>query len=246
MLEDYVVVDLEMTGLKAKSDRILEIGAVKVEGGMEMAVFHCMVNPHMEIPAEITALTGITNEMASGGRDSAKAVRDFADFSHPLPLVGHNIRFDYGFLKQAALNHGIPLERECLDTLKLSRKFLAEAEKKTLDYLCAYLGICREKSHRALEDAKATNELFRYLQEKFGEAHPSAFLPAPLQCKLKKQGPASPRQIKRLKELAACHGITLTAEAESLTKNEASRLTDKILAAYGKAPAAPNSGEKPN
>ncbi len=238
MLEDYVVVDLEMTGLSAKMDRILEIGAVKVEGGMEAEAFHRMVNPHMEIPAEITALTGITSGMASEGCEAAEAVRDFVDFSQGLPFIGHNIRFDYSFLKQAALNFGIPLDRECLDTLKLSRKFLAEAEKKTLDYLCVYLGIHRKKNHRALEDAKATNELFRYLQEKFGGENPSAFLPAPLQCKLKKQGPASPRQIKRLKELAAYHGIALAAEAESLTKNEASRMTDKILAAYGKAPAS--------
>ncbi len=239
MLEDYVVVDLEMTGLRAKTDRILEIGAIKVEGGMETGAFHCMVNPHREIPPEVTALTGITSEMAAQGCEAAEAVRGFAGFSQSFPLIGHNIRFDYSFLKQAAVNYGIPLERECLDTLKLSRKFLAEAEKKTLDYLCGYLGICREKNHRALEDAKATNGLFRYLQEKFGRENPSAFLPAPFQCKVKKQGPASPRQVKRLKELAAYHGIELAIEAGSLTKSEASRLTDKILAAYGKAPTAP-------
>lgn len=236
MLEDYVVVDLEMTGLRIKADRILEIGAVKIESGIETAAFHCMVNPHMEILAEIAALTGITDEMASQGCEAAEAVRDFIAFSGALPLIGHNIRFDYSFLKQTAINHSFPLEKECLDTLKLSRKFLTEAEKKTLDYLCKYLGIYRKKNHRALEDAKATNELFRYLQEKFGGMDPSAFVPAPILCKLKKQGPASPRQIKRLMELAAYHNIELRADAKSLTKSEASRITDKILAAYGKIP----------
>lgn len=236
MLEDYVVVDLEMTGLRAKTDRILEIGAVKIESGGEAASFHRMVDPHMEIPAEIAALTGITNEMASQGCEAAEAVREFIEFSGALPLIGHNIRFDYSFLKQTAINHGLPLEKECLDTLKLSRKFLPEAEKKTLDYLCEYLGICRKKNHRALEDAKATNELFRYLQEKFGGSDPSAFEPAPLLCRLKKQGPASPKQIRRLTELAAYHNIELKADPHSLTKNEASRLTDKILAAYGRVP----------
>lgn len=234
MLNDYVVVDLEMTGLKAKTDRILEIGAVKVEGGTGTAVFHCMVNPHMEIPPEITALTGITNEMAAQGHEAVDAVKEFASFAHSFPLIGHNILFDYSFIKQTAVNHGIPFEKNCLDTLKLARKFLPEAEKKTLDYLCGFLGIQREKNHRALEDAKATDELFRYLQEKFGGADPAAFCPAPLPCRLKKQGPASPRQIKRLKELAAYHQLELKIEAESLTKSEASRLTDKILAAYGK------------
>ena len=105
MLEDYVVVDLEMTGLRIKADRILEIGAVKIESGIETAAFHCMVNPHMEIPAEIAALTGITDEMASQGCEAAEAVRDFIAFSGALPLIGHNIRFDYSFLKQTAINH---------------------------------------------------------------------------------------------------------------------------------------------
>ena len=145
MLKDYVVVDLEMTGLKAKTDRILEIGSVKVTDGMETAVFHCMVNPHMEIPPEITDLTGITNEMAAQGLEAAEAVREFAAFSRSLPLIGHNILFDYSFLKQAAVNHGIPFEKECLDTLKLARKYLPEAEKKTLDYLCGLLGIRQEE-----------------------------------------------------------------------------------------------------
>ena len=236
MLKDYVVVDLDMTGLKAKTDRILEIGSVKVTDGMETAVFHCMVNPHMEIPPEITDLTGITNEMAAQGLEAAEAVREFAAFSRSLPLIGHNILFDYSFLKQAAVNHGIPFEKECLDTLKLARKYLPEAEKKTLDYLCGLLGIRQEEKHRALEDAKATQALFRYLQEKFGEANPSAFCPAPLPCRVKKQGPASPRQIRRLKELAAYHRLPLKMDPQSLTKSEASRLTDKILAAYGRIP----------
>ena len=104
MLEDYVVVDVEMTGLRIKADRILEIGAVKIESGIETAAFHCMVNPHMEIPPEITDLTGITNEMAAQGLEAAEAVREFAAFSRSLPLIGHNILFDYSFLKQAAVS----------------------------------------------------------------------------------------------------------------------------------------------
>ena len=105
-----------------------------------------------------------------------------------------------------------------------------------MDYLCGLLGIRQEEKHRALEDAKATQALFRYLQEKFGEANPSAFCPAPLPCRVKKQGPASLRQIRRLKELAAYHNLPLKMDPQSLTKSEASRLTDKILAAYGRIP----------
>ncbi|EOT23476.1 exonuclease, DNA polymerase III, epsilon subunit [Eubacterium sp. 14-2] len=236
MPESYVVVDLEMTGLQARTDRILEIGAVKVEKGREDQVFHRMVNPHMELSEEIIKLTGITGEMAQKGCETEEAVKEFQEFSEGLPLVGHNILFDYSFLKQYIVNYGGTFEKEGIDTLKLARKFLPEAEKKTLDYLCEFLGIFREQNHRALEDAKAAAELFRYLQERFEFQEPEAFWPKPLQYKVKRQGPASPRQKKRLEELARWHNIELQVELDSLTRNEASRITDRILAAYGKIP----------
>ena len=147
MPESYVVVDLEMTGLQARTDRILEIGAVKVEKGREDQVFHRMVNPHMELSEEIIKLTGITGEMAQKGCETEEAVKEFQEFSEGLPLVGHNILFDYSFLKQYIVNYGGTFEKEGIDTLKLARKFLPEAEKKTLDYLCEFLGIFREQNH---------------------------------------------------------------------------------------------------
>ncbi len=235
MLENYVVVDLEMTGLHPKTDRILEIGAVKVENGRCSGTFHQMVNPHTGLSEEVKDLTGITEELAERGCEAEAAVTEFRAFAEGFPLVGHNLIFDYSFLKQCAANHGLPFEKDGLDTLKLARKFLPEAEKKTLDYLCAWLSIPRAQSHRALEDAKATAALFQYLQQ-FEPGEPEAFLPKPLLYKAKKQGPASKRQKKRLKELADWHKIELNVERDSLTRSEASRMTDKILAAYGKIP----------
>lgn len=236
MLERYVVVDLEMTGLHARTDRILEIGAVKEEVGKQ-EIFHRMVNPRMKISKEVTELTGITAEMAQKGCEPEQAAAEFRDFAEGFPLVGHNLIYDYSFLKQCLVNHGETFEKDGVDTLKLARKFLPEAEKKTLDYLCAYLQIARTKSHRALEDAKATNLLFQYLRERFEAQDPEAFLPKPLLYRVKKQGPASARQKKYLKELADWHKIDLNMELDSLTKNEASRMTDKILWAYGKIPS---------
>ena len=151
-------------------------------------------------------------------------------------MVGHNIMFDYSFLKQCAVNQGIAFEKEGIDTLKLAREFLPEAEKKTLEYLCAYLNIPRGRNHRALEDAMAADFLFRYLSEQFGEAEPGAFLPKPLLYKVKKQSPATKRQKKYLKELEAWHKIDLDVEIDSLTRSEASRITNRVLKAYGKAP----------
>ncbi|EOS24545.1 exonuclease, DNA polymerase III, epsilon subunit [Lachnospiraceae bacterium 3-1] len=236
ILKNYVVVDLEMTGLHARTDRILEIGAVKVEQGKCASAFHRMINPHMKLSKEVMELTGITDEMTEGGCEVWTAVKDFQKFAEGFPLVGHNIIFDYSFLKQCAVNHGGSFEKDGIDTLKLARKFLPKAEKKTLDYLCIWLEIPREQSHRALEDAKATTVLLQYLQEHFEEKEPEAFLPKPLQYKVKKQGPASTRQKKRLKELADWHKIDLDVEIDSLTKNEAARITDRIRAAYGKSP----------
>ena len=158
-----------------------------------------------------------------------------------VPTVIITINFkalhDYSFLKQCLVNHGETFEKDGVDTLKLARKFLPEAEKKTLDYLCTYLKIARTKNHRALEDAKATNLLFQYLKEQFEAQDPEAFLPKPLLYRVKKQGPATARQKKYLKELADWHKIDLNVELDSLTKNEASRMTDKILWAYGKIPS---------
>lgn len=236
VLKNYVAVDLEMTGLHPRTDRILEIGGIRVEDGKTVERFHRMVNPRMEISKEITELTGITNEMVMGGCEAETAVAEFREFAKDLPLIGHNILFDYGFLKQYSVNYGHSFEKEGVDTLKLARKFLPEAEKKTLDYLCGYLQIPQKKSHRALEDAEAAELLFCYLQEQFAAQDPAAFLPKPLQYKVKKQGPASSRQIRNLKELADWHNIDLKVEIESLTRNEASRLTDKILSSYGRIP----------
>ncbi len=235
MTDAYVVVDLEMTGLNPKTDRILEIGAVKVQQGGITDVFHRMVNPRMALPEGIVALTGITDEMARSGDDCGQAVKEFLQFAEGLPLAGHNLIYDYRFLKQSAVNLGILLEKEGIDTLKLARRLLPDMEKKTLDYLCETLHIVRARNHRALEDARATAELLAYLWERFQGTDADAFLAKPLQYKPKKQQPASAAQKRRLKELLEYHKIKLDREIDSLTRSEASRITDKVIFAYGKA-----------
>lgn len=234
MLESYVVVDLEMTGLRAKTDKILEIGAVKVENHQITGNYQKVVNPGRKIPAEVQKLTGITDEMAATGTEETEAVEGFFEFCGELPLAGHNIIFDYSFLKQYAVNHKKSFEKSGIDTLKLSRKFLPELEKKTLDYLCEYLNIERDRNHRALEDAKATQTLLEYLWERYGLQEPEAFRAVPLVYRAKKQSPATERQKRYLNELAEYHKIELDIDLELLTKSEASRRTDCILAKYGK------------
>lgn len=236
MLTEYIVVDLEMTGLKPGRDKILEIGAVHMKQGKAEEEYQTLVNPMLTIPEEIVELTGITQEMAETGRSTCEAVAGFLRFAGNLPLVGHNILFDYGFLKHGAVNHGLTLEAEVLDTLKLARKLLPELEKKTLESLCEYFHISREQEHRALADAKATAQLLELLKAEFGAAWPELFEPKPLLYKVKKQGPITPGQKKYLKELVDYHKIDLSVAIEGLTRNEASRLTDKLLSQYGRVP----------
>lgn len=234
MLKEYIVVDLEMTGLKPARDKILEIGAVHVKDAVIVREYQTMVNPKMLIPESVTELTGITQEMAVTGAETKEAVTGFLEFAQGLPLIGHNIVYDYGFLKHNAVNYNLVLEAKVLDTLKLSRKLLPNLEKKSLQALCEHFHIVREKEHRALEDAYATAQVFELLQIQFKDQFPELFEPQQITYKVKKQGPITPRQKKYLKELVNYHKIELSVEIDGLTRNEASRLTDKILSQYGK------------
>lgn len=233
MIESYVAVDLEMTGLCAKTDRILEIGAVKVLDHQVVDTFQTFVNPHRMLSETIVSLTGITQEMVADAPEAVDAFLALLEFTGDLPLVGHNIMFDYSFLKQCAANHKIPYEKAALDTLKISRKCLPNLESKRLESMSLHYQIANVQEHRALADAILTVRLLECLYEEFGEAHPEEFSPKPLQYRAKKQGPATPAQKRDLIELLAYHKISLDIEVDSLTKSEASRIIDKIKSGRG-------------
>ena len=163
-------------------------------------------------------------------------MQKFLEFAGEAPFLGHNVIFDYSFLKQCAVNHKISLERSALDTLKIARKVLKEPEKKSLEALCGYFQIDREHAHRAVDDAKATAELFLMLQQKYQQQEPGLFVPKPLHYKVKKQGPLTPAQKRDLNHLMIYHRIEFNIELDSLTKSEASRMIDKIYAQYGRIP----------
>ncbi len=165
MEQSYVAVDLETTGLEAKRDKIIEIGAIHVVNGREIAAFHSMVNPHRRLKEQITELTGITDDMVENAPDIGDIIEEFAEFCEQAPLLGHRIMFDYSFLKRAAVNHGIPFEKNGIDTLKLCRHFLPEDQPKNLSAACEFFGIRRKKAHRALEDARDSHYLYQRLAE---------------------------------------------------------------------------------
>lgn len=234
MLDDYVVVDLEMTGLHPKTDRILEIGAVKVREKQVVDTFSALIRQDAPIPEKVVELTGITNEMTADGQDTDTALRAFLEFAEDLPWVGHNIIFDYSFIKQWEVNHRIKRSCYAVDTLKIARKCLPKEMKKSLEALRQYYGIEQTAIHRAYEDAAATQVLYEILEKAYSEKEPGLFRSRELQCRLKRQTPATARQKNYLKDLTEYHRIVLDVPVEQLSRSEASRLTDKIIAQYGK------------
>lgn len=230
----YVCVDLETTGLNPKTDKIIEIGAVRVENGVPAGKFETFINPSCLLPAKITELTGITDRMLGDAPGIAEALPDLMAFLREDVLLGHSVLFDYSFLKKAAVNSRVRFERQGIDTLKIARRFLPELESRSLDFLCGYYGI-PHKAHRALADAKATCLLYDRLWEAFGEREEAtAFAPFALQYQAKRETPATPAQKERLYKLIAKHKIVVDYEVEKLTRSEASRYTDRILARYGR------------
>lgn len=232
-VDSYVSIDLETTGLNPKRDKIIEIGAVKVINGIKTDSFLTFINPARKLDQTIIGLTGIRDEDLAGAPYIDSVLPELMDFLEDLPLLGHSILFDYSFIKKAAVDNKLSFEKSGIDTLKIARKFLADLEHRNLDYLCNYYKI-PHNAHRAFADAEATDELYRILADKFYEAEDSLFMPSPLIFSIKRDTPATKQQKERLYKLLVQHKITLEADVERLTRSEASRFTDRILAEYGR------------
>ena len=244
MLEDYCVIDLEMTGLNPKHHKILEVAAVRVRKKEIVSECSMLIRQHQLLEEKITELTGEILDIASQtnllalnasieAARAGEAGKGFAVVADDI-LVGQNVIFDYSFLKQAAINRKMSFERKAADTLKIARRCLPALEKRTLDALCGYYGIEIGHHHRALDDAKATYLLYERLEKEFWAVQADVFEPKPLIYKAKRQTPATARQKKHLKELADYHKINLNLEWETLTRNEASRQVDRIISQYGR------------
>jgi DNA polymerase-3 subunit alpha (Gram-positive type) len=243
--DDYTVIDLEMTGLSAKKDKVIEIGAVRFRCGQPTEQYAALVNPHMPIPKEVTELTRITDEEAAQGIGEDIALRELLDFVGTDIIVGQNIIFDYAFLKQWAVNKKRPLELSACDTLKIARTLHPELESRSLENLCEYYRIERQNAHRAPDDAMETGLLFEKLKltcaQRIADGSMELekgvllFAPKQLMYKAKRQTPATPHQIKQLKEYRNLHGLNDEINWETLTRNEASRIMDRYYARYGRS-----------
>ncbi|MBE7030857.1 MAG: PolC-type DNA polymerase III [Ruminococcaceae bacterium] len=157
---EFVVFDIETTGLSPVNDSITEIGAIKVSGGVEVDRFSTFVNPGRSIPAKIVELTGITDAMVADAPGIDAVLPDFYEFIGDAPLVAHNAGFDTSFIRAAANDAGMPFEFCYVDTLELARALVKDTKNHKLDTLCKHFEVSLENHHRATDDAAATAQVF--------------------------------------------------------------------------------------
>ena len=161
MLDDtYVVFDLETTGFSPIKDKIIEIGAVKVERGKITERFSTFVNPKVPIPFQITQLTSITDQMVMDAPDIETVLPKFLTFVGDAVLVAHNASFDVGFIEQNCRYQDIIPDFTSVDTVAMARILLPTLSKFKLNVVANALHISLENHHRAVDDAGATAEIF--------------------------------------------------------------------------------------
>lgn len=234
MIKTYVVFDLETTGLDVENDSIIEIGALKVRDGKVTDRFMEFLKPDVPISPMITGITGITNEMVRTARDTEDIVCDFVNFCEEHILVGHNIMFDYRFMKKYASQYGKPFEKKGIDTLKIARKVHKDLESKSLEALCEHYQIVNAAAHRAYHDALATAKIYHMMAHYFEEREPKVFEPKQLLYRPKKVQPITPKQKTYLESLLFKHNLSPEKEITELTRSEASKKIDQIISQYGK------------
>lgn len=168
--QDYTVIDLETTGLRAAADAIVEYGAVRVRDGRPEEEFSALVRLEAPLPAEIARLTGITQEELEGGMDAADALEKFLDFVGKDTLVGHNLQFDLEFLRAACLRNQKPvLTNRMVDLLPLARRNIMDISSYKLITLAQYFALADKVEHRALPDCRLTQKIYSKLNENEAE-----------------------------------------------------------------------------
>lgn len=164
--ENFVIVDLETTGLSPLKNEIIEIGAIKVENGKVIDTMDIFIKPKVPVSKFITRLTGITNEMLEDGIDIQEGMSKFVEFSKGYTLMAHNARFDMSFLNSnmnTCFNQN--LENECLDTLKISKEKIKGLSSYKLENLANYFNVDYTGAHRAIKDCEITLDVYNNLMK---------------------------------------------------------------------------------
>ncbi len=164
--ENYVVIDIETTGLSPSFDSIIELSSLKIEDYKVVDKFSSLVNPGFKISAFIEQLTGITNEMLYFANPIDDILPSFIEFVGENHIVGHNVSFDINFIYDACIKVlNKPFSNNFTDTLRLSKRILKNLPHHRLADLSEYYNICYEGAHRALVDCQITQQCFIKLYE---------------------------------------------------------------------------------
>jgi ATP-dependent DNA helicase DinG len=160
-MQSIVAIDIETTGLSEERDAIIEIGAVKFKGHRVEDEWSTLLNPNRHIPEFVSGLTGITDAEVRNAPRFHEVAGELEAFVGNAPVVGHNVRFDLGFLQRA----GLLQYNEVVDTYELASVLMPTASRYNLGALGKQLGILLPATHRALDDAKVTMAAFNRLFE---------------------------------------------------------------------------------
>ena len=159
----YCVLDLETTGFSFRTEKITEIGIMKIKNGEVLDEFSCFVNPEKPIPQRVVEVTNITDDMVKDAETIDKVFPKMLEFIGDSVLVAHNADFDIGFLKYNAKELGYTLENTYLDTLRLAKELFPDYKKYKLGIIAENLGIKVEVAHRALDDVDTTVKVFNVM-----------------------------------------------------------------------------------
>ena len=233
MIDRYVALDIETTGLSSTTDRIVEVGMASAEEGIVTEGYSTLLYPGINVSERIEELTGICNEDLIGKPRIEDVIGNIVEFIGDWPILGHNVIFDYSFLKKAAINAGLTINDDGIDTLKIARRLVPEAEHKSLTFLCEYFNINPGRSHRAYDDAISASMLYSAMKKLNPED--SGFKETTqLVYSVKKDTPVTQAQKRYLQALVSKHNLKLEIPIEEMTKSMASRQIDTIIAQYGK------------
>lgn len=161
LCKDWVVLDVETTGLSPETDRVIEVAACRYDQGQLVDSFLSLVNPGKKLPAEITKLTGITNADLKTAPAFSEIAQKLKDFIGDLPMVAHNARFDAQFVRYECSRAGVPVNIHYIDTQKLAKWCFYGMQDYKLSTLINELGLLdHAQEHRALSDVEATENLY--------------------------------------------------------------------------------------
>lgn len=165
----YCVLDLETTGFSPKTEKITEIGVMKLQNGKVIDEFSCFVNPQKPIPARVVEITNITDDMVKDAETIEKVFPKLLEFIEGSVLVAHNAEFDINFLKHNAIVLGYDFDYTYMDTLSLAKELFPDYKTYKLGRIAKNLGITVEVAHRALDDVETTVKVFTVMLEKLKE-----------------------------------------------------------------------------